>query len=91
MKASNSSTERISLLQAKLADLGVYARNLCPDARVETDTISYDGEDGHVAIFPPPTLAEEEVDRVELALAARAGDIFEETGLFILCAAFEAD
>ena len=38
---------------------------------------------------PPPSLPEEEEERVELAVAARAGEIFEETGLFILCAALD--
>jgi hypothetical protein len=42
-----------------------------------------------VDIFLPPELPEEEEERIELAVAARAGDIFEETGLFILCAAFD--
>jgi hypothetical protein len=36
-------------------------------------------------VYPPPGLTEEEEDRIELTLAARASQIFEETGLFILC------
>jgi hypothetical protein len=51
-------------------------------------TIQYEDEDGHVKVFPPPTLSEEDVDRVEMALATRAGEIFDTTGLFILCAVF---
>lgn len=91
MKVDDSSTDRRSLLDSKLTELGLYAKELCPDARVEMSTIRYEDEDGHVTLFPPPSLAEEEVERVELALAARAGEIFDETGLFILCAAFDAD
>src|SRR5215470_495462 len=77
------------LLKDKLTELALYAKELCPDAVVEVSSTSYEDEDGHVIIFPPPGLPEEEEERVELAVAARAGDIFEETGLFILCAALD--
>lgn len=78
-----------ALLNDKLTELMLYAKELCPDAVVEVSATSYEDEDGHVDIFPPPSLPEEEEERVELAVAARAGEIFEETGLFILCAALD--
>lgn len=78
-----------ALLDAKLTELTLYAKELCPEAIVEASTIHYEDEDGHVDIFPPPSLSEEEEEQLELAVAARAGDIFEETGLFILCAALD--
>lgn len=90
MKAHRTAARR-ALRDDKLTELGIYAKELCPEARVETSTISYEGEDGHVSVFPPPSLPEEETERVELALAARAGEIFDETGLFIPCAVFDAD
>ena len=77
------------LLKDKLTELALYAKEVCPDAVVEVSSASYEDEDGHVIIFPPPGLPEEEEERVELAVAARAGEIFEETGLFILCAALD--
>jgi hypothetical protein len=80
--------DRRALLDRKLTELLLYAKELCPEARVEASTIQYEDEDGHVAVFPPPTLSEEEVDRVEMALCSRAGEIFDTTGLFILCALF---
>jgi hypothetical protein len=79
---------RRALLDRKLTELLLYAKELCPEARVEASTIQYEDEDGHVTVFPPPTLSEEEVDRIEMALATRAGEIFDTTGLFILCALF---
>jgi hypothetical protein len=91
MRRHRTVADRRALLDSKLTELGLYAKELCPDARVEMSLVRYDDEDGHVDVFPPPTLSEEEVDRVEMALASRAGDIFDETGLFILCALFEAD
>lgn len=78
-----------ALLDAKLTELTLYAKELCPEAVVEASAIHYEDEDGHVDIFPPLSLSEEEEERLELAVAARAGDIFEETGLFILCAALD--
>jgi hypothetical protein len=80
--------DRRALLDRKLTELLLYAEELCPEGRVEVSTLQYEDEDGHVTIFPPPTLSEKEVDRVEMALATRAGEIFDTTGLFILCALF---
>ncbi len=78
-----------ALLEEKLTELALYTKELCPEAVVEVSATSYEDEDGHVDIFPPPSLSEEEEERAELAVAARAGEIFDETGLFILCAAFD--
>ena len=78
-----------ALLNDKLTELMLYTKELCPDAVVEVGATSYEDEDGYVDIFPPRGLPEEEEERVELAVAARAGEIFEETGLFILCAALD--
>ena len=78
--------DRRALLDHKLTELLLYAKELCPEARVEASTIQYEDEDGHVTVFPPPTLSEEDVDRIEMALATYASEIFDTTGLFILCA-----
>jgi hypothetical protein len=82
--------DRRKLLDAKLVELALYAKDLCPDAKVEMSTRQYEDEDGYVDVFPPPTLSEGEEDRLELALAARAGEIFDATGLFILCGVFDS-
>lgn len=81
--------DRRALLDAKLTELGLYARELCPDGAVEMSTTRYEDEDGHVTLLVPPQCSESEEDRIELALAARAGKIFEDTGLFILCGVLE--
>ena len=80
--------DRRALLDGKLTKLLLYAKELCPEGRVEVSSLQDEDEDGHVTIFPPPTLSDEDVDRVEMALATRAGEIFDTTGLFILCAVF---
>jgi len=80
--------DRRKLLDRKLIELLLYVKELWPDGRVEVSMLQYEDEDGHVTIFPPPTLSDEEVDRIEMALATRASEIFDTTGLFILCAVF---
>ncbi len=78
-----------ALLDVKLTELALYAKELCPEATVEVSSVQYEDEDGHVDLFLPPTLPEADEERIELAVAARAAEIFEETGLYILCAALD--
>lgn len=89
MEPIPTSPDRRRLLDLKLTELVLYAKELCPEAEVEASTITYEDEDGRVEIFPPPTLSEAEEERLELAVAARAAEIFEQTGLFIPCAILE--
>ena len=77
--------DRRALLDAKLTELGLYAKELHPDGAVEMSTTRYEDEDGHVTLLVPKGCSEADEDRIELALAARAGRIFEDTGLFIVC------
>ncbi len=83
-------SDRRALLDAKLTELLLLAKELCPAARVEAAAIQYEDEDGRVDVFPPADLSEDEVERLEMAIARRAGRIFETTGLFILCAVFDS-
>lgn len=91
MELRHSSDQRRSLIDAKLTELGLYAKEICPQAVVEIDTVQYEDEDGHVDVFPPPGLPEAEEERIELAVAERAAEIFEDTGLYILCAVFDRE
>ena len=81
--------DRRALLDAKLTELVLFAKELCPSAAVEASAIQYEDEDGRVEVFPPPALSDAEEDRVELALAARAAEIFADTGLYIVCAVLD--
>ena len=89
MEDQTARGDRHSLLDEKLTELALYAKHLCPGAAIEVSSVRYEDEDGHVAVSPPPTLTEAEEDRLELALAARAAEVFAETGLYILCAVFD--
>jgi hypothetical protein len=52
-----------ALLDAKLTELALYAKALCPEAAVEASPLHYEDEDGHVKVFPPPGLSEAEEER----------------------------
>lgn len=81
--------DRRALLDSKLTEFSLYAKELCPEAIVEASASHYEDEDGHVDLRPPPGLSEEEEERIELTLAARAAEVFEQTGLYILCAVLD--
>ncbi len=77
------------ILDQKLTELALLAKKLCPEAKVEVNTIRYEDEDGRVKIFLPSHLSEAEEVAFEEALTEKCIEILEETGLFILCAAFD--
>jgi hypothetical protein len=83
-------TERDVLLDQKLTELALLAKKLCPEAKVEVNTLRYEDEDGRLKVFPPPHLSEAEEEELEEALTERCVEILEETGLFILCAVFDS-
>ena len=84
-----STEDRRALLDAKLTELALLAKELCPLAMVEASAIQYEDEDGRVEVFPPSGVSDAEEDRVEMTLAGRAVQIFEKTGLYIVCAVLD--
>ena len=90
MKLPTPRNEYRRLLDRKLTELALYAKELCPEAGIEASTVPYEDEDGRLSVFPPPGLSEAEENRIELAIAARAAAIFEQTGLYIPCAVFDS-
>src|SRR5262245_42047174 len=89
MKRQTKPDDSRVLLDRALTTLTLYAKERCPEAIVEANTIQYEDEDGRVEIFPPPTLSEAEEERLEHALAERAAEIFAQTGLYIPCAVLD--
>lgn len=79
-----------ALQDAKLTELALYAKELCPEAAVEASPLQYEDEDGHILVFPPPGLSEAEEERIEHALCERSAEILVQTGLFIPCAVLDA-
>jgi len=89
MVKSPSSSERKSLIDKHLTELSLLAKQLCPDGRIEASTESFEDEDGHVRIYPPASMREEEVADIEGKLADRCVDILVEDGVFICSAVYD--
>ena len=89
MVKSMSSSERKGLVDNYLTELSVLAKRLCPEARIEATTEVFEDEDGHVRIYPPAGLKEEEIADIEGKLADRCVDILVEKGVFICSAVYD--
>lgn len=87
--AEHETFDRRSAVDAKLTELVLYAKELCPGSVVDISPLQYEDEDGHVEVYPPASLSDAEVDRIELTLASRSGEIFDQTGLYIVCAVLD--
>ena len=48
-----------------LTELTVLAKRLCPEARIEATTEAFEDKDGHVRVYPPAGLREEESADIE--------------------------
>ena len=90
MAPQHESADRRTAIDAALTELALYAKELCPGAIVDSSLLQYEDEDGHVEVFPPAALSDADVDRLELTLAARSAEIFDHTGLYIVCAVLDA-
>ena len=84
-----SSSERKGLVDKYLTELSLLAKRLCPEAKIEATTEAFEDEDGHVRIYPPAGLREEEVADIEGKLADRCVDILVEDGVFICSAVYD--
>jgi hypothetical protein len=89
MVKSMSSSERKGLVDKYLTELSLLAKRLCPEAKIEATTEAFEDEDGHVRIYPPAGLREEEVADIEGKLADRCVDILVEDGVFICSAVYD--
>lgn len=78
-----------TVLDQKLRELTVLAKELIPDARVEVSFERYEDEDAHLRIYPPPDLSPDEVHKIELALGRCCTEILVDTGLFIVGAVYD--
>ena len=89
MVKSMSSSERKNLVDNCLTELSLLAKQLCPDARIEATTETFEDEDGHVRVYPPAETKEQDVAEIEGALAERCVDILIEKGIFICSAVYD--
>ena len=89
MVKSMSFSERKSLVDNYLTELSLLATRLCPESRIEATTQTFEDEDGHVRIYPPAGMREEEIAEIEGKLADRCVHILVENGVFICSAVYD--
>ena len=78
------SFERKGLVDNHLTELGLLAKRLCPEARIEATMETFEDENGDVRVSPPAGLREEEIADIEGNLADRCVDILVEKGSLYL-------
>jgi hypothetical protein len=84
-----SSSERRILVDRCLTELSLLAKKLCPEARIEATTESFEDEDGHLRIYPPANIREREIEDIEGKIADRCVDILVGEGVFICSAVYD--
>ena len=91
MDEAVSRPERRTIVGKYLTEVSLFAKGLCPEAKVEATTESYEDEDGHVRIYPPTGLSQGQIAEIEGEIAERCVDILVETGVFLCLAVYEPD
>ena len=89
MVKSMSSGKRRMLIDKHLTELSLLAKGLCPEAKIEATTETFEDEDGHIRVYPPAGMREEEIEEIEGKLADRCVDILVEKGVFICSAVYD--
>ena len=91
MAALLSRSIRRNIVDQSLTEVRLLVKALCPAAKVEATMESYEDEDGHVRIYPPPGLTEKQIEELEGKIADRCVDILVEAGVFLCAAVYEPD
>jgi hypothetical protein len=82
-------SERRIMVDRYLTEISLLAKALCPEAKVEATTESFEDEDGHVRIYPPAGLNERQIEELEAKIADRCVDILLEAGVFLCTAVYD--
>jgi hypothetical protein len=89
MVKSMSSSERKTVVDIYLTELSLFAKLLCPEAKIEATTETFEDEDGHVRVYPPAELGDKEVADIESKIADRCVEILVEKGVLICSAVYD--
>jgi len=89
MAKSMSSSERKNLVDLYLTELSLFAKQLCPEAKIEATTETFEDEDGHVRIYPPAGIGSNEIADIESKIADRCVEILVEKGVLICSAVYD--
>jgi hypothetical protein len=82
-------SERRIMVDKYLTEISLLTKTLCPEARVEATMESFEDEDGHVRVYPPPGLSERQIEELENKVAERCVDILLDAGVFLCAAVYE--
>ena len=80
MAKSLSAGKRRMLVDKYLTELSLLAKEICPEAKIEATTETFEDEDGHIRVYPPAGISAEEIEEVEGKIASRCVDILVEEG-----------
>jgi hypothetical protein len=89
MAESMSSGKRRMLIDKYLTELSLFAKSLCPEAKIEATTEAFEDEDGHIRVYPPAGISEKAIEEVEGKIASRCVEILIEEGVCICAAVYD--
>ena len=89
MTKSISAGKRRMLVDKYLTELSLLAKEICPEAKIEATTETFEDEDGHIRVYPPAGISAEEIEEVEGKIASRCVDILVEDGVSICAAVYD--
>jgi hypothetical protein len=89
MAKSLSAGKRRMLVDKYLTELSLLAKEICPEAKIEATTETFEDEDGHIRVYPPAGISAEEIEEVEGKIAIRCVDILVEEGISICAAVYD--
>jgi hypothetical protein len=78
------------LVDKYLTELSLLAKEICPEAKIEATTETFEDEDGHIRVYPPAGISAEEIEEVEGKIASsRCVDILVEKNVSICAAVYD--
>jgi hypothetical protein len=86
-----SYTGRRLMIDKCLTEVSLFAKELCPTAKVEATLTCYEDEDGHVRIYPPAGLTDSHLEELAGHIAGRCVDLLIETRIFLCAAVYTPD
>ncbi|MBI4596601.1 MAG: hypothetical protein HY730_09555 [Candidatus Tectomicrobia bacterium] len=81
---STATLDHRSHLDHYMTTFSLYIKELYPEAQMEISFASYDGEDGHIILFLPSSISDDEREKLGNQLAEKGIEILLESGLLIL-------
>ena len=81
---STATLDHRTLLDHYMTTFSLYIKELYPEGQMEINFATYDGEDGHIILFLPPFISDDEREKLGNHLAEKGIEILLESGFLIL-------